>query len=138
MRHDRVSHPWTLAVEAALEKKAERPVVLDLREIGSITDYFIVCHGRSTRQVQAIADRIEEVLKSAGIAPNHIEGYDAAEWILMDFVDFVAHIFLEDTRNYYSLEKLWSDAPRLEIPAPTGRAGTGPSGSQASDTRPIL
>ena len=133
-----MSHPWTLAVEAAHEKKAERPVILDLRELGSITDYFIVCHGRSARQVQAIADRIEEVLKEAGVPPNHIEGYDAAEWILMDFVDFVVHIFQEETRNYYSLEKLWSDAPRLEPPAPTGLAGAGQPGNPASDTRPIL
>lgn len=133
-----MSHPWTLAVEAALEKKAERPVVLDLRELASITDYFIVCHGRSTRQVQAIADRIEEVLKAAGVPPGHIEGYDAAEWILMDFVDFVVHVFQEETRNYYSLEKLWSDAPRLALPAPAGLAGSGQPGNPASDTRPIL
>ena len=133
-----MSHSWVRAVEAAIEKKAERPVVLDLRELGSITDYFIICHGRSTRQVQAIADRIEEVLKSAGVPPNHIEGYDAAEWILMDFVDFVVHVFLEETRNYYSLEKLWSDAPRLDPAAPAGIPGPGPAGNPASDTRPIL
>lgn len=133
-----MSNSWVRSVEAALEKKAERPVVLDLRELGSITDYFVVCHGRSTRQVQAIADHVEAVLKSAGVTPNHIEGYDAAEWILMDFVDFVVHVFLEETRNYYSLEKLWSDAPRLDPAAHAGLAGAGPPGSPASDTRPIL
>lgn len=133
-----MSHPWTHAVEAALEKKAERPVILDLRELGSITDYFIVCHGRNTRQVKAIADRIEEVLKALGVTPNHIEGYDAAEWILMDFYDFVVHVFTDETRNYYSLEKLWSDAPRLTPPAPAGMAPSGPPGSPASDTRPNL
>lgn len=103
-----------LVVEAALDKKAEDVAVLDLTDYGSITDFFIVCHGRSSRQVQAIADRVEEKLKEAKVRPGHIEGYHAGEWILMDYVDFVVHIFTGERRGYYDLERLWSDAPRLK------------------------
>jgi ribosome-associated protein len=103
----------TVVVEAALDKKAEDVTVLDLTEFGSITDYFIVCHGRSARQVQAIADQVGAKLKAAGVRPGHIEGYKAGEWILMDYVDFVVHIFTGEKRDYYDLERLWSDAPRL-------------------------
>lgn len=103
----------SLVVSAALDKKAEDIRILDLTTLGSITDYFIVCSGHSSRQTQAIADRIREVLKEAGVRPGHVEGYTAGEWILMDYVDFVIHIFTEEKRAYYSLEKLWSDAPRV-------------------------
>ena len=102
-------------VDAALDKKAENVTVLDLQELGSITDYFIVCHGRSGRQVQAISDRVEERLREAGIRPGHIEGYAAGEWVLMDYVDFVVHIFIEEKRGFYDLERLWSDAPRVKV-----------------------
>ena len=101
-------------VDAALDKKAEDVAVLDLQERGSITDYFVVCHGRSSRQVQAISDRVEERLKEARLRPGHVEGYDAGEWILMDYGDFVVHIFTEEKRDFYDLERLWSDAPRLK------------------------
>ena len=104
-----------LAVEAALDRKAADVAVLDLMELGSITDYFVVCHGRSSRQVQAIADRIEEWLKQRRIRPAHVEGYSAGEWILMDYGDFVVHVFTQEKREYYALEKLWSDAPRLSL-----------------------
>lgn len=102
-------------MDAALDKKAEDVQVLDLKELASITDYFVVCHGRSSRQVQAISDQVEETLKKAKVRPDHIEGYASGEWILMDYVDFVVHIFTEDKRGYYDLERLWSDAPRLAI-----------------------
>jgi len=98
--------------------------VLDLTSLGSITDYFILCHGRSSRQVQAIADRIEEKLKEAGTRPGHIEGYATGEWVLMDYVDFVVHVFSEERRNYYDLDRLWSDAPRLPV-APAARKAEG-------------
>lgn len=108
----------SLVVEAAREKKAEEISVLDLTAMGSITDYFIVCHGRSSRQVQAISDQVEEALKKAKVRPGHIEGYASGEWILMDYVDFVVHIFTEEKRNYYDLERLWADAPRLPLAEP--------------------
>ena len=117
----------SLAVAAALDRKALDLVTLDLSELGSITDYFLICHGRSNRQVQAIADRVLRVLKKAGVRPSHVEGHAAAEWVLLDYVDFVVHVFLEDRRKYYSLEKLWSDAPRLAIvPGPLPTEGDAP------------
>lgn len=100
------------AVAAALDKKAEGVTILDLTALGSITDYFMVCHGRSARQVQAIADSIEARLKQDGVRPGHLEGYDSGEWILMDYVDFVIHVFSDEKRRFYDLEKLWSDAPK--------------------------
>src|SRR5262249_53005235 len=95
----------SLVVDAALDKKALDVAVLDLTELGSITDYFIVCHGLSSRQVQAIADRVEERLREIKLRPGHVEGYEAGEWILMDYVDFVVHIFTEEKREFYDLER---------------------------------
>lgn len=112
-------------MSAALDKKAEDIQVLDLTTLGSITDYFVVCSGRSSRQTQAIADRIQEVLREAGVRPGHVEGYASGEWILMDYVDFVVHIFTEEKRAYYALEKLWSDAPRIKATARTPRRAGG-------------
>lgn len=108
----------TIAVQAALDKKAEDVRVLDLHDLGSITDYFVVCHGRGSRQVQAIADNVEQRLREARLRPGHVEGYAAGEWILMDYVDFVVHVFTEEKRKYYNLERLWSDAPRLDLAVP--------------------
>ena len=102
-------------VDAILDKKGERVMVLDLMGCSSITDYFIVCHGLSSRQVQAISDRVEERLKEVKVRPAHVEGYSGGEWILLDYLDFVVHIFTEDKRNYYELERLWSDAPRIPV-----------------------
>lgn len=107
-----------MVVHAVLDKKAEDVAVLDLMGCTSITDYFVVCHGRSTRQVQAISDRVEEKLKEAKVRPAHIEGYSGGEWILMDYLDFVVHIFTHEKRKYYELERLWSDAPRLSLDGP--------------------
>jgi ribosome-associated protein len=112
----------SVVVDAALDKKAEDLKVLDLTEMGSITDYFVVCHGRSSRQVQAICDNVEERLKKAKVRPGHIEGYATGEWVLMDYVDFVVHVFTQEKRNYYDLDRLWSDAPRLKV-APPARGG---------------
>ncbi|HKY32983.1 MAG TPA: ribosome silencing factor [Candidatus Polarisedimenticolia bacterium] len=105
----------SMVVEAALGRKAEDVAVLDLTAMGSITDHFVVCHGHSVRQTQAIADAVQETLKQAGVRPGHIEGYPSGEWILMDYGDFVVHVFTEEKRNHYQLEKLWSDAPRLTL-----------------------
>jgi ribosome-associated protein len=103
------------AVRAALEKKASDVVVLDLRSTPAFTDHFVLCSGQNPRQVKAIADAIEEAMRAAKIRPSHIEGYDRAEWILMDFFTFIVHVFSPQTREFYSLERLWGDAERIEI-----------------------
>lgn len=102
-------------ISAASDKKATNIVILDLREIASFTDYFIICSGRASRQVQAIADEIEEQLRKESCRTSNIEGYQKAEWILMDYGDFVVHIFGQEAREFYNLERLWRDAKRTEI-----------------------
>jgi ribosome-associated protein len=103
------------AVQAAEEKKAQELVVLQVAEITSFTDYFIICSGSSTRQVQAIADAITEQLKRRGVRPMNTEGYANAEWVLIDFGTFVAHIFTETSRRFYDLERLWRDAKKVSV-----------------------
>ena len=103
------------AVRAALDKKALDVVVLDLRSTPAFTDFFVLCSGANQRQVKAIADAVEEALKAAKIRPAHTEGYDRAEWVLMDFFTFIVHIFTPQTRAFYSLERLWGDAERIEV-----------------------
>ena len=103
------------AVQAAEEKKAQELVVLQVAEITSFTDYFIICSGSSTRQVQAIADAISEQLKKRGVRPMNTEGYANAEWVLIDFGTFVAHIFTETSRRFYDLERLWRDAKKVSV-----------------------
>jgi ribosome-associated protein len=103
------------AVRACQEKKAENITVLQLDEQASgFTDYFIVCSGGNPRQVQAIADEIDQKLSADGVEPKHIEGYNQADWLLMDYVDFVVHIFSENARKFYDLERLWKTATRIE------------------------
>ncbi len=105
-----------VVVDAILDRKGEDVAVLDMMGCSSITDYFIVCHGRSTRQVQAISDRVEEKLKKeVKVRPAHVEGYSGGEWILLDYIDFVVHVFTEEKRKYYELERLWSDAPLVSL-----------------------
>lgn len=103
------------AVKAALDKKAADVVVLDLRHTPAFTDFFILCSGQSQRQVKAISDAIEEALRAAKVRPAHVEGYERAEWILMDFFTFIVHVFTPQTRLFYSLERLWGDAERIEV-----------------------
>jgi ribosome-associated protein len=103
------------AVRAALDKKASDVVLLDLRRTPAFTDFFVLCSGQNTRQVKAIADAVEEALRGAKVRPSHIEGYDRAEWILMDYFTFIVHVFTPQTRAFYSLERLWGDAERIEI-----------------------
>ena len=97
--------------KAASDKKARDIVMLDMRNISIITDYFIVCSANSTTQVKAIADNIEDKLAEAGVHPTHKEGYADARWVLLDYGDVVAHVFLEEERDFYNLEQLWADAP---------------------------
>jgi len=103
------------AVRAALDKKAGDVVVLDLRHTPAFTDFFLLCSGQNARQVHAIADAVEDTLKAAKLRPAHIEGYDRAEWILMDYFTFIVHIFTPQTRAFYSLERLWGDAERIDV-----------------------
>lgn len=104
-----------MAIEAGLDKKAEGMCVLDLRELCSFTDFFLVTQGNSSRQNAAISDGIEAKLKAAGSRPLSVEGRATGEWILMDYGNFLVHVFSPKSREYYSLEKLWGDAPRLDF-----------------------
>jgi ribosome-associated protein len=103
------------AVRAAQDRKALDLKVLDLREISSFTDFFVICAGTSTRHTQAICDAVVEQLKKKGASPAHVEGYNQAEWILLDYLDFVVHIFLERARDFYDLERLWKKAVRVPV-----------------------
>ena len=105
------------ALRAASEKKALEPVVLDLREIASFTDYFVIVSGANERQVQAISDEVNETLKKSGHAAARVEGYKTAEWILLDYGDFVVHVFEQKARKFYDLERLWRESKRIEVPA---------------------
>ena len=104
-------------LHAAAEKKAIETVVLDLREIASFTDYFVITSGANERQVQAISDEVFETMKKACTPAARVEGYKTAEWILLDFGDFVFHVFDEKARKFYDLERLWRESRRVELPA---------------------
>jgi ribosome-associated protein len=103
------------AVEAGLARKAEDLCVLDLRELSSFTDFFIIAHGNSSRQNTAIAEGVEAALKPAGFRPLSIEGRESADWVLLDYGSMVVHVFSKAARDRYGLEILWGDAPRLEF-----------------------
>lgn len=103
------------AVLAALEKKALAPTVLDTGALTSIADYFVILSGTSSRHVQSVSDEIEKKLREAGTRPRHVEGRGEGEWVLMDYGDFVVHIFTEENRRFYALERLWGDAPKINI-----------------------
>ncbi|WP_422660283.1 ribosome silencing factor [Paenibacillus sp. EC2-1] len=103
-----------VAVAAAEDKKAMNIVALDLRGISLVADYFVICHGNSDTQVQAIATEVRKRAHDAGVALRGLEGMDAARWILMDLGDVVVHIFHRDEREYYNIERLWSDAKVVE------------------------
>ena len=103
------------AIAACQDKKAEEITVLELEKgSGAFTDYFVMCSGTNPRQVQAISDEVELRLKNTGLRPTHVEGYRQAEWVLLDYVDFVVHVFSEKSRRFYDLERLWKSAKRLE------------------------
>ena len=101
------------AVESATDIKALNLAVLDLKDAAAFTDYFLICTGTSSRQMQSICDEIERRLSLAGLRPLHREGYNHAEWILLDYMDFVVHIFSERARAFYDLERLWRNARRV-------------------------
>jgi ribosome-associated protein len=104
------------ALHAASEKKAVRLVALDLRPVASFTDYFLIASGTNARQVQAIADGVVEHLKTQRTKPARVEGYNTAEWVLLDYGDFIFHVFEEKARRFYDLERLWREAARVPLP----------------------
>lgn len=120
----------TGAILACDDKKAEDLTILELdKNSGAFTDYFLICSGQNPRQIQAISDEVELRLKREGVYPHNIEGYKQAEWVLLDYVDFVVHIFSQTARRYYDLERLWRAAKKLPLsefqPKPRRRAGVG-------------
>lgn len=122
---DSLDERLTAALHAAAEKKAIDPVVLDLREIASFTDYFMIVSGANERQVQAISDEVYEQLKKSGHAAARVEGYKTAEWILLDYGDFVVHVFEQKARSFYDLERLWRESKRVALPAEFGAESAG-------------
>ena len=105
----------TKAARAALDKKAEDVVILDLRKGIAFTDWFVLASGASQRQIVAIVDAVEEAMRAEDLRPKHVEGYPRQEWILLDYSGFVVHVFTPRTRSFYDLERLWGGAGRLEI-----------------------
>jgi ribosome-associated protein len=103
-----------VAARAAFEKQAEDVLVLDVRDVIAITDYFVIASGASDRQVKAIAEDVERALKARGVKPVRREGDAGSRWVLLDFVDLVVHVFHQDERDFYRLERLWIDAPRVD------------------------
>jgi len=115
MKKNELKKQVDAAIQACLEKKAEELSILEMEKgSGAFTDYFVLCSGTNPRQVQAIADEVELRLKGAGLRPMNVEGYKQAEWVLIDYVDFVVHVFSEKARKFYDLERLWKSAKRLE------------------------
>src|SRR4030095_443429 len=130
MSKNDLKHQVAEAISACQEKKAEEITILELEKgSGAFTDYFVVCSGTNSRQIQAISDEVEERLERKGLRPAHMEGYRQAEWVLLDYVDFVVHIFSEKARKYYELERLWKSAKKLEpgeLKESTKRRGASP------------
>ncbi len=116
------SPPWLTAVRAAESKKANDIRVLDLREVTSFADYFVICTGGNPRQIQAICEEIGLQLSKQGEYPQSVEGFETAEWVLADYGDFLIHVFSEKARSYYDLERLWRHAKEVRIPEPEAQA----------------
>jgi len=116
--HHRFPPEVAAAIEAALDKKAQDLVVLDLRKSGAFADFFLVCSGRNLRHVQAVAEGIESAVRGVGARPAHREGSDRSAWILLDYFDFIVHVFTPEARAFYALERLWGSAKPIAIAAP--------------------
>src|SRR5512146_330790 len=137
MKKNEVKQQVALVLAAAEAKKAADISVLQLpKESSAFTDYFVVCSGANPRQVQAIADEVDERLSKEGFEPNHREGYERGDWILLDYVDFVVHIFNENARKFYDLERLWKTAKKLEAAEVLGKKKPAKAAARASATRP--
>ncbi|HKM85983.1 MAG TPA: ribosome silencing factor [Terriglobales bacterium] len=114
-KKDDLRHLVSEAILACQDKQAEDVTILELeKDSGAFTDYFVMCSGTNPRQIQAISDAVDERLEALGLRVTHSEGYKQAEWVLLDYVDFVVHIFSEKARQFYDLERLWKSAKRLE------------------------
>ncbi len=109
-----------LALAALVDKRALEPVLLDMREITVITDYFLVCSGTSNVHIRALGEAVADKLKEVGLSPYGVEGREEARWVLLDYGDLIVHIFAQEEREFYSLERLWSDAPRVAEAASAG------------------
>jgi ribosome-associated protein len=132
MKKSELKKQVAAAIQACLEKKGEELSILEMEKgSGAFTDYFVLCSGTNPRQIQAIADEVELRLKNTGLRPTHVEGYKQAEWVLVDYVDFVVHVFSEKARKFYDLERLWKSAKRLE-PADLKAATRKPKTAAAS------
>jgi len=107
----------TRAAEAALDRKARDPVILDLRRLSNATDFFLIVNGTSDLHVRAIAEHIIEELEREGVSPDHVEGLRGGRWVLIDYIDFVIHVFHPAARDFYQLERLWGDAPMHALEA---------------------
>ena len=114
----RVPVAITATVVAMRDKKADDVLVLDLRQADAFTDFFIVATGQNRRQVQAIADAVEAALRARKQRPSHVEGYERGEWVLLDYFDFVLHVFAPTARAFYGLERLWGNAEQVAVPEP--------------------
>ena len=126
MRAEDLDERIRAAIHAAGERKALDTLMLDLRDIASFTDFFVITSGTNVRQVQAIADAVEEHLrKNLRVKPARVEGYNSAEWILLDYGDFIFHVFEAKSRRFYDLERLWRDAARVTLPEETAPGGEG-------------
>jgi ribosome-associated protein len=139
MKKNDLKNQINSAIQACLDKKAEELTILEMEKgSGAFTDYFVLCSGTNPRQVQAIADEVEMRLKAAGLRPAHVEGYRQAEWVLVDYVDFVVHVFSEKARKFYDLERLWKSAKKLqpsELKAVPKKRKTAVSTAAASTAR---
>jgi ribosome-associated protein len=129
MKNNELKKQVSEAISACQDKKAEELTILELdKNSGAFTDYFVICSGTNARQIQAISDEVELRLKRAGVYPHNIEGYKQAEWVLLDYVNFVVHVFSEGARRYYDLERLWRSAKKMQaselISKPRRRATT--------------
>jgi ribosome-associated protein len=120
-----ILEPVRLAVAALLDKKGFQVVCLELSELTSFADSFVLCSAASDRQVGALADEVQRRLRAGGRRPLHVEGEGATGWMLLDYGDFIVHVFTEERRSYYALDSLWGDAPRLDLEA----LGVGPHGT---------
>jgi ribosome-associated protein len=136
MKKNELRAQVAVTVRACEDKKATNISILQLdAQASGFTDYFVLCSGANPRQVQAIADDVDQQLSAAGVQPKHIEGYTQADWILMDYVDFVVHIFSETARKFYDLERLWKSATRLQ-PADLEKPARKPAVKKAALKRP--
>ena len=111
------------AVAAASDRQAADTVVLDLRPAHGFTDYFVICSGQNARQIKAIADTVQVSLEKLHAKPAHVEGYDRADWVLLDYFDFIVHVFNRETRAFYALERLWGSAERVDLPGDERSSG---------------